>query len=139
MTIFIFRGQPDVYYKCHVLIYFTTPDDGSFHETVHVQRDSESEPKVDRIHSEVNWALTKNYIGHINVGAVQVLRSQKTAPIDIIASVPVARGLDESDWNCQSFLLEGLRTLVSQGLQTQEWYSWVEDELTSQLLEGTVA
>jgi hypothetical protein len=40
----------------------------------------------------------------------------------------------QSDWNYQTFLLEGLEKLV----QTTEWYDFVEDELTTALPENTV-
>uniref|UniRef100_A0A0D2Y9X2 Uncharacterized protein n=1 Tax=Fusarium oxysporum (strain Fo5176) TaxID=660025 RepID=A0A0D2Y9X2_FUSOF len=57
MTIYIFKGNPiDAWYKRHVLMYFTSPENKNFHETVHAQRDDEQQPwKVDRIHKKVIW------------------------------------------------------------------------------------
>lgn len=38
MTIFIFRGQPDCYQNRRVLLYFTSPENPDFYETVYAQR-----------------------------------------------------------------------------------------------------
>jgi len=137
LTIFYFRGVPDAWYKRHVLIYFTSPDLPDFYETVHAQRDDDSSPwAVDQIHTKMHWAESRTYLGHVNAGAVQVYRGQEMQPVDIVSATPVTDR--ESEWNCQHFLLEGLRGIVSAGLQTDEWYDWVEGELMDNLLEGSV-
>lgn len=140
LTIFIFRGQPDVYYRRHILLYFTSPDDPGFHETVHAQRESDEDPwRVDQIHVEVNWMLTASYLNHVNAGAMLVQQGQEMAPVDIVAATPVAGREEDSGWNCQNFVLEGLQSLVNQGFQTQEWYDFVEGELVDRLVDDAVA
>ncbi|KAK3942375.1 hypothetical protein QBC46DRAFT_380046 [Diplogelasinospora grovesii] len=140
MTIFVFRGAPDAYYKRHVLIYFTSPDSPEFHETVHVQRENDASPwMVDRVHGQKDWDLTATYLSHVNAGAVLVHSGQEMVPVDIVAATPVEGREQDSGWNCQNFVLEGLQRIMYYGFQTQEWYDSVEEELTSQLLEGAIA
>ncbi|POR34214.1 hypothetical protein TPAR_05586 [Tolypocladium paradoxum] len=139
LTIFIFRGQPDAYYKRHVLIYFTSPDNPNFHETVHAQRNDDRSPwRVDQIHKRTNWPLSDTYLSHVNAGTVQVSSGQEMLPVDIVAATPVGGREVDSGWNCQHFVLEGLQALVYHGFQTQEWYDFVEGELTDQLINGAI-
>ncbi|KAB5554753.1 hypothetical protein GE09DRAFT_139346 [Coniochaeta sp. 2T2.1] len=135
MTIFIFRGEPDFYYNRHVL---TSPDNPNYHETVHTQRGEDGRWTVDRIHREVNWAMTATYIGHVNAGMVLVPGGQEMMPVNIAAAIRVAGRENNSDWNCQHFLLEGLYGMVQGGLQTEEWYIYVEDALMTSLMDGAV-
>lgn len=137
LTIFIFRGNPDVHYKRHILLYATSSDDPNFHETIHVQRNDEDSPwAADRDQSERNWEMSATYISHVNAGFVLANRGEEGAVMDVLASTPVEGG--EGDWNCQNYLLEGLKLLVSHGYQTAEWYDHVEDEVTTALLDGAV-
>lgn len=139
LTIFVFRGAPDFYYKRHVLLYFTSPDDPEFHETVHAQRERDEDPWfVDQIHVAVNWAATATYLSHVNAGALLVHCGQEMAPVSIVAATRVVGREQDSGWNCQNFLLEGLQGIVSQGFQTQEWYDFVEGELADRLLDGSI-
>jgi hypothetical protein len=139
MTIYIFKGNPvDAWYKRHVLMYFTSPENKNFHETVHAQRDNELKPwRVDRIHKKVIWADSATYITHVNAGAVKVRKGHELDPVNAMAATPLT-GRD-ADWNCQHFLLEGLQALVSHGYQTQEWYDCVEGDLMDKLLDTNVA
>lgn len=139
LTIFIFRGQPDAYHNRHVLVYFTSPDDPTLHETVHTQRDDEKKPwRVDRINEGIDWMMSTKYIAHVNAGAVKVPRGQERLPVDIAASISVEGREQDSGWNCQNLALEGLQAIVSNGLQTGEWYDSVEGELMDKLLDGAV-
>ncbi|KAF5633196.1 hypothetical protein F25303_9228 [Fusarium sp. NRRL 25303] len=139
MTIYIFKGNPiDAWYKRHVLMYFTSPENKNFHETVHAQRDDELKPwRVDRIHKKVIWADSATYITHVNAGAVKIRKGHELDPVNVMAATPLT-GRD-ADWNCQHFLLEGLQALVSHGYQTQEWYDCVEGDLMDKLLDTNVA
>ncbi|OAA43764.1 hypothetical protein NOR_04339 [Metarhizium rileyi] len=140
LTIFVFRGQPDVYYKRHVLVYFTSPEIPSFHETVHARRkDETSRWELDQIHGAMNWPQSLTYLSHVNAGAVQVSKGAEMVPVNIIAATPVQGRDQDSGWNCQNFLLEGLQGIVNYGLQTQEWYQFVEEELVDHLLDGASA
>lgn len=139
LTIFIFRGEPDFYFNRRVLLYFTSPDDPKFHETVHAQRNTDEDPwVVDRIHVEINWAMTITYYSHVNAGAVLVQRGQEMVPVDVVAATPVVGREEDGGWNCQNFLLEGLQGIVSQGFQTQEWYHAIEGELADRLIDGAI-
>ncbi|KAG8409285.1 hypothetical protein J3458_019400 [Metarhizium acridum] len=138
LTIFVFRRVSDMYLNRHILLYLTSPENPGFHETVHAQRYDEENPwVVDRIHHRVDWMMSATYLSHVNAGAVRVQRGEEMLPVNIVAATPV-RGQD-SGWNCQHFILEGLQEIVSQGLQTSEWYDLVEEQLTDYLLDGTVA
>lgn len=157
-TIFIFRGEPDVYYKRHVLVYVTSPDDAGLHESIHVQRESEGHAwTLERSHDPTDWVMDPRYIGHVNVGAVVVgsrLSSRDSGAggeagkegdggsvqevIRILESVPIHDGSHEAEWNCQTFLMEGLQALVDRGYQTREWYELALGELMDRLLEGAV-
>jgi hypothetical protein len=86
----------------------------------------------------VNLALTATYIGHMNAGMVLVPRGQEMVPVNIAATVMVAGRENNSDWNCRHFLLEGLQGMVQRGLQTEEWYEYVEDALMMSLMDGAV-
>ncbi|KAK1768749.1 hypothetical protein QBC33DRAFT_533570, partial [Phialemonium atrogriseum] len=44
--------------------------------------------------------------------------------VDIVAATPVAGREQDSDWNCQNFMLKGLQGIVN-GFQAQEWYNFV--------------
>lgn len=57
---------------------------------------------------------------------------------DVIASTTTAGRERDAGWNCQNFLLKGLRSLVLIVFQTQEWYDHVEGELMEALLNGAV-
>ncbi|RWA05037.1 hypothetical protein EKO27_g10066 [Xylaria grammica] len=139
LTIFVFRGQPDVYYKRHVLIYFRSAEDPEFHETVHAIRDDEESPwRVDRVHKKTDWDMSASYLYHCDGGALLVPKGQEMAPVDIMASISVEHREADSGWNCQNFLLEGLKELVAAGYQEQEWYNAVEDALMDLLLDGAV-
>ncbi|KAF4451542.1 hypothetical protein F53441_5499 [Fusarium austroafricanum] len=139
ITLYIFRGNPDFYFARHVLAYFTCPDNPNFHETVHAQHETESDPwKVDRIHRGIDWALSATYMDHVNAGALRVRRGREMDPVDVVAAIPVEGRERITDWNCQNFVLEGLQALVSCGYQTQQWYDIVEGELMDKLLDGTV-
>lgn len=139
MTIYMFRGTTDTYYNRHVLIYFTSPDLPDFHETVHAQHEDFGRPwVVDRVHISVDWALDALYIGHVNAGAVIVPRGQEMQPVTILEGTKVDGRENESDWNCQHFILEGLQCIVHHGLQDQAWYDAIEGELLDILLEGTL-
>ncbi|KLO82198.1 uncharacterized protein FFB20_12051 [Fusarium fujikuroi] len=139
MTIYIFKGNPiDAWYKRHVLMYFTSPENKNFHETVHAQRDDELKPwRVDRIHKKVIWADSATYITHVNAGAVKVRKGHELDPVNVMVATPLTDR--DADWNCQHFLLEGLQALVSHGYQTQEWYDSVEGDLMDRLLDTNVA
>lgn len=139
LTLFVFRGRPDMYYKRHVLIYFTSPEKPNFHKTVHAQRDTDASPwALDQIHSQVDWSLSINYLGHVNAGAVRVCKGEEMMPVNIVAATPVQGREHDSGWNCQNFLLEGLQEIANCGLQTQEWYESVAGELMDKLLDGAV-
>lgn len=139
LTLFVFRGQPDVYYKRHVLVYFTSPENRNFHETVHAQRDNDTSPwALDQIHSRVDWSMSGSYLSHVNAGAVRVWRGEEMTPVNIVAATPVQGRELDSGWNCQNFLLEGLQEIVNYGLQTQEWYESVAEELMNHLFDGAV-
>jgi hypothetical protein len=128
-----------MYSKRHVLIYFSSPENPNFHESVHVQRDDETSPwAVDQIHNKSDWIMTRRYLSHVNAGAVRVWRGEEMIPVNIVAATPVQGREHDSGWNCQSFLLEGLQEFVTYGLQTQEWYESVEGELMDRLLDGAV-
>ncbi|AEO64617.1 5df0002d-3e5c-44f0-9c23-44c537d71d37 [Thermothielavioides terrestris] len=138
MVIYIFRGHPyDTWDKRHVLAYFTSPDLPDFHETVHTQyKEEERRWVLDRMHREVKWYESRTYLNHVHAGAVKVARGQEMVPVDILAATPV--GERPSDWNCQTFLYEGMQELVNRGFQTQEWYDSVTDEMLDKLLDGTL-
>ena len=128
-----------MYYKRHVLIYFSSPENRHFHETVHVQRDDDMSPWiVNQIHQRIDWSTSATYLTHVNAGTVQVWTGEEMVPVDIVAGTPVNGREYDSGWNCQNFALEGLQRIVSSGFQTQEWYDWVEEQLTDQLLDGAV-
>ncbi|KAI0435705.1 hypothetical protein F4803DRAFT_574024 [Xylaria telfairii] len=139
LSIYVFRGKPDVHYRRHVLAYFRSAEDSKFYETVHAVRDDDESPwKVDRIHKKIEWAMSANYLYHCDGGALLVPRGQEMMPGNIIAAVPVKDREQDSGWNCKNFLLEGLKELVAAGYQTQEWYSAVEDTLMNCLLDGAI-
>ncbi len=139
MTIFIFRGQPDTYYNRHVLLYFSSPDDPTLHETVHTQRQDENAPwNVYRLPGKTDWSEPANYHDHVNAGAVLVRSEALMAPVAVVAATPVAGRHKDSGWNCQNFVLEGLQALVRQGMQTQDWYDAVEEELLDKVIEDAV-
>uniref|UniRef100_A0A1Y1MSK2 Uncharacterized protein n=1 Tax=Photinus pyralis TaxID=7054 RepID=A0A1Y1MSK2_PHOPY len=126
-----------MWFNRHILLYFTSPEDLDFHETVHAQRyDAKSSWVVDRIHRRVEWALSETYVSHVNAGAVRVRRGEEMMPANIVAATPVQG--QEGDWNCQKFILEGLRGIVSHGLQTNEWYNFMEGQITECLIDGAV-
>ena len=139
LRIFIFRGEPDVYYRRHVLCYFTSPTNRNFHETVRVQRENDQCPwKVDPVHDEMDWTLSVRYIGHVNAGCFMMPQGEEMMLVDIVSKTPVTDKEYNSDWNCLNFVLEGLGQIVSNGLQTQEWYDRVEKELIDKLVDGSV-
>lgn len=139
MTIFIFRGDPDFYYKRHALLYFSSPDDPSMHETVHTQRQDEGAPwNVYHLHGKTDWSEPPNYQDHVNAGAVMVRRDDRMTPVNLVAATVVEGRHLDAGWNCQNFVLEGLQALVRRGLQSQEWYDAVEGELLDKLIEGAV-
>ncbi|KAF4120312.1 hypothetical protein GMORB2_3113 [Geosmithia morbida] len=140
-TIYIFRGDPDVYYKRHCIICFTSPDDDTLNESIHVQRDGEDDPWVlHRSHEDMDWITNDGYIGHVNVGAITVRGGADEAQLvaDIVAGTPLHGPTHEREWNCQSFLLEGLKTLADEGFQTQAWYEDTMEEFMDRLIEGAV-
>lgn len=63
---------------------------------------------------------------------------KEMVPVDIVAATPVQDREPDSSWNCQHFLLEGLKRLVRYGFQTQEWYDFVEGKLMDQLIHEVV-
>ncbi|KAH8163353.1 hypothetical protein CIB48_g4878 [Xylaria polymorpha] len=137
LTIFVFRGQPDVYYKRHVLAYFQSAEGPKFYETIHALRDDDESPwRVDRVHKKTEWAMSAKYLYHCDGGALLVPKGQEMVPVNIMAAISVKDREQDSGWNCQNFLLEGLKDLVAAGYQTQEWYSVVEDALMDRLLDG---
>ncbi|TQV91680.1 hypothetical protein V2A60_008619 [Cordyceps javanica] len=139
LTIFIFRGQPDTYYNRHVLLYFSSPDDPALHETIHAQREDENAPwNVYHLHGKTDWSEPANYHAHVNAGAVLVRSDAVLAPMAVVAATPVEDRHEDGGWNCQNFLLEGLQALVRQGMQTQDWYDAVEEELLDKVIEGAV-
>jgi hypothetical protein len=139
LTIFVFRGEPDVYYKRHVLIYFTRPEDSSFHETVHVQRDHETGPwEVKRFHGAEDWTIVPNYLSHVNAGTVLVQGGQEMLPVDIVADTPIQGREQDDGWTCLNFVLEGLERIAKRGLQTKEWFGSVAEELTDRLFDGAI-
>lgn len=139
LTIFVFRGCPDTYFNRHVMAHFTSPDDPGLYETIHTQRMGKGGPwKVFRVRGVQNWFLTNDYLSHVNAGAMVVPSGQELAPVEIVASTPVEGRDQDSGWNCQNFVLEGLQEMVRRKLQTQEWYDSIEGELIDQLLEGAV-
>ncbi|KAJ4306558.1 hypothetical protein N0V88_001362 [Collariella sp. IMI 366227] len=142
MTIYIFRGLPDVWNKRHVLLYFTSPDLSNFFETVHAQyKVDDDDPNkgewmVDQVHKRVQWDESRTYLTHVNAGALVVSPGQEMMPVDIIAATPIKNR--PGDWNCQSFLYEGMQELVAQGYHGTEWYDWVEGEVMDRLLDTNV-
>lgn len=139
LTIFIFRGQPDTYYNRHVLLYFSSPDDPALHETVHAQRQEENAPwNVYRLHGKTDWSEPANYYAHVNAGAILVRGDALMAPVTVVSATPVAGRHKDGGWNCQNFLLEGLQGLVQHGMQTQDWYDAVEEELLDKVIEEAV-
>ena len=139
IQVYIFRGMPDYYHKRHTLLYFTSPDNSEFYETIHVQRfDEKSNWEIDQLHSrKVDWVLSGTYRSHVNAGAVIVPNGQEMRPVDAIAAVPLNREGDP-EWNCQHFVFEGLQALVAEGLQTQEWYDVVAEEIAEKLVDGAL-
>lgn len=139
LTIYIFRGEPDTWNNRHVLAYFTSPDLRGFHETVHTQREDTGPGApwfVDRLHREMHWYAERNYLDHVNAGAVLVPPGREMLPVERLAAVEV--GERPGDWNCQHFLCEGLQRLVDEGLQAQEWCDAVCDELMDKILDAAV-
>lgn len=77
MMIYIFRGAPDVYSRRHVLLYFQCPDT-NYHETVHVQRDTEGLPWVlDRFERQVDWWASATYISYVDAGSIIVAKGEE--------------------------------------------------------------
>ncbi|GAW27126.1 hypothetical protein SAMD00023353_7200450 [Rosellinia necatrix] len=136
LTIYVFRGEPDVLTRRHVLMYFTSPDNPEFHETIHIQRDDENSPWfIERERLERDWIITNTYLSHVNAGTVQAYCGRESAIVDVFETVPVE---DRDDgFNCQHFLLEGMQEMVRRGYQTWAWYTSVEDELTTELVRDT--
>ncbi|KAK5636657.1 hypothetical protein RRF57_012369 [Xylaria bambusicola] len=120
MTIYIFRSTRDLHGKGHVLIYFQSPEN-EFYETVHVVLDDEKNPwRVERVHHKVDCTMVVLYLSHCDGGALWVPGGQELVPANIVASISIQDKEEDRDWNCQQFLLEGLRKLVEAGYQTQE-------------------
>lgn len=165
LTLYVFRGDVDTWYNRHVLAYWTSPEDPALTRTVHARRDvddgqeeqQEGDPEEEELQQEQelqlqpqapwrvekdeaskSWALDKKYLSHVNGGIVQVPRGQEARPAEIMASVSVADREQQTDWNGQHFVLEGLQKLVDQGLQSGEWYDWVEGQLMDKLMDGAV-
>ncbi|ATY63685.1 hypothetical protein CCM_08947 [Cordyceps militaris CM01] len=139
LTIFIFRGEPDAYYNRHVLLYFSSPDDPTMFETVHAQRQDAHAPwNVYHLHAKTDWSEPSNYHAHVNAGAVLVRGDALMMPVAAVAATDVTGKHADGGWNCQNFVLEGLQTLVRLGLQTQDWYDAVEEELLDKIIEGAV-
>ena len=112
LTTFIFRGEPGVNHKRHVLVYFSSPDDPNQHQTVHAQRGDEDDPwKVDQIHKGIDWTMTASYIAYVDAGAVKVQRGQEMLPVDIAASISVGGHEEDEGWNYQNFALRVYRQL----------------------------
>lgn len=83
-----------MYHRRHVLVYFTSPENENFHETVHAQRYDETQPwVVDQIHSRVNWFMSANYLSHVNAGAVRVCRGEEMTPVNIVAATRVLKSI----------------------------------------------
>lgn len=139
LTIFIFRGEPDVYYKRHVLSYFESSQDPDFHETVHVQRDDETSPWVlDNDHELRDWPLDPYYIDHVNARSFAVSHGREMDVVAIAKSIPVNDRHQDGDWNCQSFVYEVLAEFVRRRLKTDDWYDRIEAEFMEKLLDGAV-
>lgn len=144
LTIYIFRGEEvDAWYNRHVLAYWTSPDKPTLFRTVQARRmedpDDPTPPwRVETDDTEISWALDTTYLSHINGGIVQVPAGQETLPPDLMASVSVEGREQQTDWNGQHFIFEGLQKIVDQGLQSGEWYEWVEGQLMDKLMEGAV-
>jgi hypothetical protein len=138
LTVYIFRGEPiDTYNNRHALLYLTSPDLPTYHETVHTQRDQTTDLwVVGRLHVPMAWFETRAYVAHVNAGSLRVPAGREMAPADTVAAVPA--GARPPDWNCQNFLYEGFQALVDQGLQTQEWWDEVVSEMMDKLLDSTV-
>jgi len=101
LTIFIFRGEPDVYYKRHVLCYFTSPTNRNFHETVHIQRVNDESPwVVDQVHDEMDWTLSVKYVSYFNAGTLLIPKGDELMPVDIVSRTPMTGKEHNSDWNC---------------------------------------
>lgn len=108
--------------------------------STHSTKERNEDPwRVDQIHVDANWMLTASYLNHVNAGALVVHQGQEMPPVDIVAATPVASREEDSGWNCQNFVLEGLQSLVNQGFQTQECYDFVEGELVDRLFDDAVA
>lgn len=86
--------------------------------------------------SRKDWAYSSRYRSHIYAGTVPVCRGQESALVDIVAATPVTNR--DGSFTCQHFVLEGLQALVDHGYQSQEWYNQVENELTTELVTGSV-
>ena len=69
---------------------------------------------------------------------MQVSAGQEALPADIMASVPVADREQQTDWNGHHFVLEGLRKIVDEGLQSSEWYERIEGQLINKRLDNAV-
>jgi hypothetical protein len=164
LTLYVFRGDVDTWFNRHVLAYWTSPEDPALTRTVHARRDADDgqeeqqegdadDDDEERQEQELqppapwrvvtdktskSWALDKKYLSHVNGGIVQVPRGQEARPAEIMASVSVADREQQTDWNGQHFVLEGLQKIVDQGLQSGEWYDWVEGQLMDKLMDGAV-
>jgi hypothetical protein len=138
LTVYIFRGEPrDTYNHRHALLYLTSPNLPTYHETVHTQRDEATDLwVVDRLHLPVAWFETRAYVAHVSAGSLRVPVGCEMEPVEAIASVPA--GARPPDWNCQNFLYEGFQVLVDRGWQTQEWWDEVVSEMMDRLLDATV-
>lgn len=146
LTIYVFRGDTDTWYNRHVLAYWTSPDDPTLFRTVQARRMTDPENpenptapwQVETEDAEISWALDTTYLSHVNAGMVQVPEGQETLPVDIMVSVSVEDREQQTDWNGQHFVFEGLQKIVDKDLQSREWYEWVESQLMDKLMDGAV-
>lgn len=139
LVLYIFRGEPDTYYKRHVLVYFTSPQDKHFHHTVHIRREYDNQPwDLDWEDASREWFISPKCIDAVDAGRVITGQESKTAPVEIVAGTKITDRELQTDFNCQSFLLEGFKQLVIQKYQTDEWYDNVEEELIEKLLRDAI-
>ncbi|KAK2067233.1 hypothetical protein P8C59_000991 [Phyllachora maydis] len=140
--IYLFRGHPtDVYFNRHALIFVDSREDGTFHHTCHIQRDAAKTPwqhRYDLAADGETFLLDVRFLCAIHVATLRVDAKTPMVVVDRIRQTPILGDADASDWNCQDWVADSLKTLLKAGYVDRATHDGVFEAFMDAILDGAL-